>query len=266
MGPWWLEKNILNQQWVDALSPWILEHLRRALEKGGEEQCLQIFNRRSRSCAIKNKSGVADCSSLQPFKQFVSWLPSKLTPGSFFLKWDQLENHLPVASVGFTAALTWCLLSVCSVLILGHTEVFPSSVGHRSVHYVLDASLVPCWASLFLEPKLAPRMETNGKRMCAWVHSVLFMLVGTWHVARIRIFSFNVNSSSSKRIVWIEDENQGLEKRETCSKKQHASVISDSGILCIAFLWKRKAARLALRRLGEWVKHWLLGKPFLIEW
>lgn len=191
-------------------------------ERWGRAMLSDFFNRRSKSCAIKNKSGVADCSSLQPFKQFVSWLPSKLTPGSF-LKWDQLENRLPVTSGGFTAALTWCLLSVCSVLTLGHTEVFPSSVGHCSVHYVLDASFIPSWVSLFLEPKLAPRMETNGKRMCVWVHSVLFMLVGMWYVARIRIFFINVNSSSSKRITWIEDENRVLENRETCSKKQHMS-------------------------------------------
>lgn len=60
--------------------------------KVGKSNAFKFFNRRSRSCAIKNKSGVADCSSLQPFKQFVSWLPSKLTPGSFFWNGTSLRT------------------------------------------------------------------------------------------------------------------------------------------------------------------------------
>lgn len=83
------------------------------------------------------------------------------------------------------------LLSQVSVLfspLRGHSERFHSSKGHHSVHYVLDASFILSWRSLFIEAKLALRMETNGKRMCIWIHIVLFMPMGPWHGARIRVF------------------------------------------------------------------------------
>lgn len=184
MGPWWLEKNILNQQWVDALSPWILEHLRRALEKGGEEQCLQIFNRRSRSCAIKNKSGVADCSSLQPFKQFVSWLPSKLTPGSFF--WNgtslrtaclsrQLGSQLPSLDASWVSLLFSSLAILkCFLLRLGTAPcimywMLPSYPAER--HCFLSQSWHREWKRM--GKGCVP--EFTACYLCSWV-------CGMWHV------------------------------------------------------------------------------------
>lgn len=76
------------------------------------------------------------------------------------------------------------LTSFCFILSLSPSGGFHSLKGHHSVHYVLDASFILSWRSLFIEPKLAPRMETNGKRMCTWIHAVLFMPTdhGTEHV------------------------------------------------------------------------------------
>ena len=127
--------------------------------------------------------------------------------------WDLLTCHLRQIQI--------CSLIPDECLFCyhpGHVEKFPSMVGRPSVHYGLEASFIPGWESLFLEPKLALRMETNGKRMCIWAHIVVFMPLGTRHVARIRIYVLNVNSSSPQGIAPMKDENWVLKNKETHTK------------------------------------------------
>lgn len=107
--------------------------------------------------------------------------------------------------------------------LLGRSERFHSLKGHHSVRYVLDASFILSWRSLFIEAKLALGMETNGKRMCIWIHIVLFMPVGPWHGARIRVFYLFIYFRELKQSLkkWINiASNWILGKKEPCMKEQ----------------------------------------------
>lgn len=126
-----------------------------------------------------------------------------------------LEKHFSDSDtvVAVTLRCIWnyllrysALTSFCFLLALGHSEGSHSLKEHRSVLYVLDASFILSWRSLFIEPKLALRMETNGKRMCIWIHVMLFMPMddGTEHVQGVFIYLFIlVNSSRSSWNEWV---------------------------------------------------------------
>lgn len=179
---------------------------------------------------LGNKEWIRPSSILWPCQLLISWLSSRLIPGSFFFK--VISNTVPdsatvVAITGESKMSSFgILLSQVSVLFSpfpGHSERFHSLKGHHSVHYVLDASFILSWRSLFIEAKLALRMETNGKRMCIWIHIVLFMPMGPWLAARIRVFYlfiyFREHKESLKKwinIAW----NWILGKKEPCIKEQ----------------------------------------------
>lgn len=144
-----------------------------------------------------------------------------------------LEKHFSDSDTVVAGTLRWiwnyllwysALTSFCFILALGHSEGFHSFKGHRSVHYVLGASFILSWRSLFIEPKLALRMETNGKRMCIWIHVGLFMPTddGTEHVQGVFIYLFIlVDSSCPSWNEWVLHET-GFGKRKTLVLKSNA--------------------------------------------
>lgn len=155
--------------------------------------------------AIRNESAdLSSCSVLWPFqcsfhKYRLDWLPVmcvKVITKLCLRIFPWLSHSCAVTSGEFATALVLysALNSFGSILTFSHSEGFHSLEGHSSVHYVLDASFIPSWKSLFIEPKLALRMETNGKRMCICIHIVLFMPTGPWYVARISIFIYLIFS------------------------------------------------------------------------
>ena len=117
----------------------------------------------------------------------VSWISSSLFLDNVFKSHQQnhAREHFPdsvtlgeIETTSLSILLSWS----CFLLTLDCSEGFHSLKGHRfSVHYLLDASFTLSWRSLFIEPKLALKMETNEKGcvfeftscyLCPWVHGM----------------------------------------------------------------------------------------------